>query len=226
MCGRFGLSRPEKLDLQRFGIGKLPPLAPRYNIAPGSEVLIVRVREDDRVADLARWGLIPSWAKDPDIGNRMANARSDTAFEKPAFRAAMKARRCLIPADVFYEWQAIPGQSKKQPHAVRMASEEPFAIGGLWEYWRARGADADGIVSCTILTTDANTMMSRVHERMPVIIPPERYTAWLDPSTPVPAVQELLRPYPSDEMEEWPISLMVNNPRAEGEQVLEPVEKN
>jgi putative SOS response-associated peptidase YedK len=224
MCGRFGLSRPEKLDPKRFGVSQLPLLEARYNIAPSAEVLVVRLRKDERVADMVKWGLIPWWAKDPSIGQRMANARADTAFEKPAFRDAMKARRCLIPADVFYEWQAIPGQKRKQPHAVQMASEEPFAIGGLWEYWRPKDGDGDGIVSCTILTTEPNTMLSRIHDRMPVIIPPERYKAWLDPTTPAPALHELLRPYPSDEMEEWEVSLLVNDAKVDDERVIERVE--
>ncbi len=223
MCGRFGLTRPERLDLQRFGITAIPPLQPRFNIPPTSEVLAVREVEGKRRADLLHWGLIPFWAKDPGIGARLANARADTAFEKPAFRAAMRARRCLIPADVFYEWHAVPGQKRKQPWAVRMRDGEPFALAGLWEFWRPKEG-GDGIVSCTILTTDANTLMTPIHDRMPVIIPPVRYRAWLDPHSAEPAVTELLQPYPSDEMEAWPISLRVNNPRADDAGVLDRVE--
>lgn len=223
MCGRFGLTRPERLDLQRFGISALPELAPRYNIAPGTEILVVREREGARRAELLRWGLIPSWAKDPSIGDRMANARADTAHEKPAFRAAMRVRRCLIPADVFYEWQAIPGQTRKQPHAARLRDGEPFAMAGLWEFWRPKDdASSPGIASCTILTTDANSQMRSVHDRMPVIIPPGRYDAWLDARTPDPAIRDLLQALPSDEMEVWPISLRVNNPRADDASVLTP----
>lgn len=225
MCGRFGLSRPERLDLERFGISELPELVPRFNIPPGSEILAVRQRDGERVADFVHWGLIPSWAKDPDIGNRLANARCDTAFEKPSFRAAMKARRCLIPADVFYEWQAIPGQSRKQPHAIRMRGGEPFAIGGLWEFWRPKGEGvAEGIVSCAILTTDANAIMSLIHDRMPVIVPPERYAEWLDARTPRPAIEEILRPIDGEGMETWPISPVVNSPRNDSESVLRPLE--
>jgi putative SOS response-associated peptidase YedK len=221
MCGRFGLSRPDRLDLQRFGISGLPPVEPRFNIPPGGDILVVRQRGDDRRAELMHWGLIPSWAKDPSIGNRMANARSDTALEKPAFRRAMALRRCLIPADLFYEWQPIPGQRRKRPFAVRLQHDEPFAFGGLWEYWRPEGGE--GIVSCTILTTEPNALLSPIHDRMPVIIPPDDYRAWLDQKTPLPKVRDLLRPYPSDEMKTWPITLRVNDPEADDEKLLEPV---
>lgn len=225
MCGRFGLTRPERLDLERFGITELPPLKPRFNIAPGSEILAVRQREGKRTAELLHWGLIPSWAKDPDIGNRLANARSDTAFEKPSFRAAMKARRCLIPADLFYEWKVVPGQTRKQPYAIRMDEGEPFAIGGLWEYWRPKdGGEDEAIVSCTILTTDANALMAKIHDRMPVIIPPERFAEWLDARTPPPAVEEMVRPRESEGMEAWPVSLGVNNPKNDSESVMRPIE--
>jgi putative SOS response-associated peptidase YedK len=223
MCGRFGLTRPERLDLERFGIRELPPLVPRFNVAPGSDILVVRERDGARVADFVRWGLVPSWARDPTIGNRMANARADSAFEKPAFRNAMKSRRALILADVFYEWQVVPGQSRKQPHAIRLRSGEPFAMAGLWEYWRPKGEESEAIVSTAILTTDANALMAPIHDRMPVLLAPERYDAWFDPRTPAPALQDLMRPCPSEWLEATPISLRVNNPRADDERVLEPV---
>lgn len=220
MCGRFGLTRPERLDLKRFGIASLPDLEPRYNIPPGSDVLVIRMKDDERVADLVHWGLIPSWAKDPTIGNRMANARADTAFEKPSFRNAIKSRRCLIPADVFYEWKVVPGQTRKQPHAIRMKDGSVFGLAGIWEYWRPKDG-GDGIVSCSVLTTDANALMAGIHDRMPVIIPPDRYRTWLDPKAALPAIQDLLLPYDDEPMEAWPIGLRVNNPKADDEQVLE-----
>lgn len=224
MCGRFGLARPERLDLRRFGVGELPAVPPRYNIAPGSEILVVREREGTRRAELLHWGLIPSWAKDPAIGDRMANARADTAHEKPAFRSAIRTRRCLIPADVFFEWQAVPGEKRKRPHAVQMRGGESFAMAGVWEFWRPRDDPGHpGIASCAILTTDANELMRQVHHRMPVIVPPDRYRAWLDPRTPDPAIRDLLRPYPSDAMEAWPIGLRVNNPRADDASILAPL---
>jgi putative SOS response-associated peptidase YedK len=223
MCGRFGLTRPERLDLQRFGIHELPPLAPRFNIAPGSAILVVREREGSPRAELLQWGLVPAWAKDPTIGQRMANARADTAFEKPAFRNAIRSRRCLIPADVFYEWQVVPGASKKRPHAIRAVDDEPFAIGGIWEYWKAKDGQGDPIVSTAILTTDANSLMAPIHDRMPVIIAPDAYGAWLDPRTPTPALVDLMHPSPSEWLHAYPISLRVNNPRVDEAGVLEPV---
>lgn len=222
MCGRFGLTRPERLDLERFGIHELPSLAPRFNIAPGSEILVVRARDGSRRAELLRWGLVPAWAKDPTIGDRMANARADTAFEKPAFRSAMRARRCLIPADVFYEWQVVPGATKKRPHAIRGADDEPFAIGGIWEYWKAKDGTGDPIVSTAILTTDANTLMAPIHDRMPVIIPTSAFASWLDPRTPAPALVDLMHPCPSQWLRAYPVTLRVNNPRADEPSVLEP----
>ena len=225
MCGRFGLTRPERLDLKRFGIDELPPLVPRFNIAPNSDILVVREREGRRLAGMIRWGLIPAWAKNAEIGNRMANARADTAFEKPAFRSAMKSRRMLILADVFYEWQVVPGQARKRPYAIRRPDGEPLAMGGLWEYWKPKGGEdaGDAVVSGAILTTGANTLMSGIHDRMPVIIAPEHYSAWLDPRTPAPALRDLMQPCPSEWLEAFPISLRVNNPKADDEHVLDPV---
>jgi putative SOS response-associated peptidase YedK len=221
MCGRFGLTRPERLDLHRFGVDAFPQLTPRFNISPGTDVLAVRERNGERRAEFLRWGLIPYWAADPGLGDRLANARADTAYERPAFRAPMRSRRCLIPADVFYEWQVVPGERRKQPYAVRLKGAEPFALAGLWDYWRpAEGGD--GIASCTILTTDANTLMTPIHDRMPVIIRPNRYRSWLDQRTPVPAVKDMLQSYDSSEMEVWPVSLRVNNPREDDPGVLDP----
>lgn len=229
MCGRFGLTRPERLDLQRLGVDALLPQAPRFNIAPGSQILAVRERDGGRIADLVRWGLIPSWARDPDIGSRLANARADTAFDKPAFRSAIRNRRCLIPADVFYEWQVVPGEKRKQPYAVRTRDGEPFAMAGLWEYWQPRDVGgeagdegAEGIVSATILTTDPNALMAGIHNRMPVIIAPGAYDAWIDSRTPAPALRDLMQPCPSEWLEAYPISLRVNNPEVDDARVLEP----
>jgi putative SOS response-associated peptidase YedK len=221
VCGRFGLTRPERLDFARLGVGALPPLAPRYNIAPGSDVLVVRQRKGERRADLVRWGLVPHWATDPSIGNRLINARAESAREKPAFRAAMLARRCLIPADVFYEWQAVAGRRRKRPFAVRLKADEPFALGGLWEYWRP-DPSSQGLASCTILTTEPNELLRPIHDRMPVLVPPEQYDAWLDPGTAESAIDALLRPFPAEEMRAWPITLRVNDPDADDETVLVP----
>jgi putative SOS response-associated peptidase YedK len=137
---------------------------PRFNIPPGGDILVVRERKGVTQADLLRWGLVPSWAKDPAIGHRMANVRSDTALDKPSFRAAMQKRRCLIPADVFFEWQDVPGQKRRRPYAVALNDGEPFALGGLWEAWRP-AEDGAWIVTCAILTTEPNELLAPIHDR-------------------------------------------------------------
>ena len=218
MCGRFGLTRPDKLDLQRFGIAEAPPLPPRYNIPPGSDVLAVRQGKKGRWADLIHWGLVPSWAKDTAIGHRMINARSDTALEKPAFRIPMQKRRCLIPADVFFEWKDIPGRKRRQPWAVALAEGEIFALGGLWDYWRPH--DGEGLVSCTILTTEPNELLASIHDRMPVIVAPGDYDAWLDPATSQVRVQRLLAPFDARSMRTWEVSTLVNDPKADDSRIL------
>lgn len=221
MCGRFGLTRPDKLDLQRFGIGQAPETPPRFNIAPGSDVLAVRQGKKGRRADLIRWGLIPSWAKDPSIGNRMVNARSDSALQRPAFRIPMQKRRCLIPADVFFEWEGASGQRRRQPWAIAMARAEPFALGGLWDFWRP--PEGDGVVSCTILTTEPNALIAPIHDRMPVIVHPEDYDAWLDPASPREAVERLLVPYDAAAMRAWRVSVLVNKTDVDDGRILEPI---
>jgi putative SOS response-associated peptidase YedK len=222
VCGRFGLTRPDKLDLQRFGVGGVPELKPRFNVPPGTDILVVRDRRGTRVADTVHWGLVPSWARDRSIGYRMVNARADTALTKPSFRNAMERRRCLIPADVFYEWQAVQGDRRKQPWAVALPDGELFALAGLWEYWKpAEGGE--GLVTCTILTTDPNTLLEPIHDRMPVIIHPDRYRSWLDPRTPRPAVEDMVRPWPSDELRAWKISHRVNDANADDVEVLQPI---
>jgi putative SOS response-associated peptidase YedK len=223
MCGRFGLTRPEALSLERFGISELPPLVPRYNIPPSSDILVVRERKAVTGAEMIRWGLVPSWAKDPSIGNRMANVRSDTALEKTSFRAAMQKRRCLIPADVFFEWQDVPGQKRRKPYAVAFRDGEIFALGGLWEAWRAKES-GEWLITCAILTTEPNELLEPIHDRMPVIIPPDQYRAWLDGSTTMDDVRRLVAPYSSDEMRTWEVSLRVNDPRTDDATVIAPVD--
>jgi len=176
-----------------------------------------------RVAEPTHWGLIPSFATDKSIGNRMANARSDSAFEKPAFRRAIMARRCLIPVDAFYEWQVIPGARAKQPWAVRLQGGMPFTLGGIWEYWRPSESEP-GVVSFAVLTTDPNNTLASIHDRMPVIVPPNGWRAWLSADTPAPKVKDLMRSYPSEEIEAWRVSQMVNSADNDSAAVLEPVE--
>jgi putative SOS response-associated peptidase YedK len=222
MCGRFGLTRPEALKLERFGISELPPLVPRYNIPPSSDILVVRERKGVTEAEMIRWGLVPSWAKDPAIGHRMANVRSDTALEKSSFRAAMQKRRCLIPADVFFEWQDVPGQKRRRPYAVALTDGEIFALGGLWEAWRSKEG-GEWVITCAILTTEPNELLAPIHDRMPVIIRPEDYNAWTDPSTQVGDVGSMVAPFATGQMRAWEISLLVNDPKTDDVKILAPV---
>ncbi len=222
MCGRFGLTRPDKLDLQRFGLAEAPSQAPRFNVPPGGDVLAVRQGRTGRRADLLHWGLVPSWAKDRTIGNRMINARADTALEKPAFRIPLQKRRCLIPADVFFEWQEVTGQKRKQPWAVALLGGEIFAFGGLWDYWRP-DEGAEGLVSCTILTTEPNALLEPIHDRMPVIVAPDDYDAWLAPTTAMEDVRRLLKPFDADRMRAWEVGLLVNDPKVDDARVIAPM---
>lgn len=184
---------------------------PRYNIAPSQEILAVP-NAPGRKAALFRWGLIPAWAKDTRIGYKMINARGETVAEKPSFRNAYKKRRCLIPADAFYEWKKEA--DGKTPYLIRMTSKEPFFFAGLWEQWRP---DTDNIRSCTIITTDANDTLKPIHHRMPVILKPEDYETWLDPGLDDPEpLENLLVPFPGEKMTALPISRRINNPRNEG----------
>jgi putative SOS response-associated peptidase YedK len=210
------------LKLERFGISELPPLVPRYNIPPSSDILVVRQRKGVTEAEMIRWGLVPSWAKDPKIGNRMANVRSDTALEKSSFRAAMQKRRCLIPADVFYEWQDIPGQKRRKPYAVAIRDGGIFALGGVWEAWRAKDS-GEWLITCAILTTEPNELLQPIHDRMPVIIRPEDYASWLDPSSTTADVSRLVAPLSAENMRTWEIGLLLNDPKTDDARILTPV---
>ena len=220
MCGRYTLRTPVETLAEEFGISDpLPDIPTRYNIAPTQEVAAVLEEDEERKLEMLRWGLIPSWADDPAVGNRMINARSETAAEKPSFRTAFRKRRCLILADGFYEWQKTNGG--KQPYYIRMKNGSPFAFAGLWESWDKYGGE---IRSCTILTTDANEMVREVHHRMPVILPPETYDLWLDPDMwETEPLLDLLRPYPDDGMEAYPVSRFVNSPSNDDERCVESV---
>jgi putative SOS response-associated peptidase YedK len=218
MCGRFTL-RSKAADVAKaFGLLEVPDVPPRFNIAPTQGVPIVRVGDDgNRGLSFAHWGLIPSWAEDPAIGNRMINARADTVATKPSFRTAYKKRRCLLVADGFYEWQKTG--AKKQPYYIRLKDDGPFAFAGLWERWKR---DDKAIESCTIITTDANELMQPIHDRMPVILQPDAYELWLDPAVQEPErLQPLLRPFAAGEMAAYPVSTVVNSPRNERAECVE-----
>jgi putative SOS response-associated peptidase YedK len=222
MCGRFTLTASAQQLQDVFGLEDIPEdLRPRYNIAPTQDAPVVRilVQEEGRRLHLLRWGLVPSWAKDEAIGNRMINARAETVHHKPAYRAAYKRRRCLVLCSGFYEWQRR-GKAK-QPHLIRMRDGRPFAMAGLWERWT--GPTGEVLESCTIITTEANELVSAIHQRMPVILHPEDFDSWLDPTRDRPqALADLLRPYPAEEMESFPVSKKVNNPRIDDPTCIEP----
>lgn len=221
MCGRFTLFEAAPALMKEFGVGASPALAPRYNIAPTQPVATVRISPvaGGRELVMLRWGLVPSWAKDPAIGNRLVNARAETAASKPAFRGAMRERRCLIPASGFYEWRRRNG--RKQPYVVRMRDGKVFALAGLWERWK----DADGGVleTCTVLTTGANETVAPIHDRMPAILPRGDFDLWLDPAVRDPKeVARLLGPFPADEMTAFPVRTLVNSPTFDGPDCIEP----
>lgn len=213
MCGRFARSSEAETIAAAFGveIGNLPP---SYNIAPSQSVAAIVQLPDTSKPQLQmlRWGLIPAWAKDPKIGYKLINARAETVAEKPSFRAAFRQRRCLIPADGFYEWQQVEGSRQKQPYFISLQDERPLAFAGLYERWES--PDGDTIDSCTILTTAANEAIAPIHERMPVILAPQEYSRWLDPGCgEIDSLQAMLDPYPAAQMKIYPVSSLVNSPK-------------
>ena len=210
MCGRYTLTTPLEGLREVFLFEGAPNLAPRYNIAPTQEVPAVRLGPEDGKRHLVplRWGLIPSWAKEASIGSRMINARAESVSEKPAFRAAFRQRRCLIPADGFYEWQARPS-GPKQPYHIARPEGGPFAFAGLWERWADR-AGGEAVESFTIVTTEANRGLEAIHHRMPVVLAPADHAAWLDPEAAGDALQALLRPAPEETFVATPVSTRVN----------------
>jgi len=194
-----------------FGLVETLDVGLRYNVAPTQQVVAVRRHPDaeNRKLVLLRWGLIPHWADDPSIGNRMINARAETVAGKPAFRQAFKKRRCLVVADGFYEWKKTDG--KKQPYYIRLKDDRPFGFAGLWERWSREGEE---IQSCTIITPEPNELMKTIHNRMPVIVQPNDHDRWLDPEfEDRKSLQQILRRYPADLLEAYPVNTLVNNPR-------------
>jgi putative SOS response-associated peptidase YedK len=220
VCGRFTLTSTPETLAQRFGLDAVPEMAPRFNIAPSQDVATIRVRDGERVLEMRRWGLVPHWARDPKIGNRMINARSETVAEKPAFRGAFRARRCLVPADGFYEWAG--GKGPRQPYHIGLSDGGPFAIAGLWEHWSDQAAAT--IDSCTLLTTSANERIASLHHRMPVILDPDDWDLWLDPSVrDGDALQALLRPLAADRVDLHPVSRHVNDPKHDDPECVAPL---
>ena len=222
MCGRYQVSTPVEDIARRFDATlteEAARLGPRYNVAPTLPVPVVRVRHEARELAALTWGLVPNWSNDLS-GIKAINARADTIFEKAMFRTAIRRRRCLIPADGFYEWQQRP--DGKQPWHIGMLDGSLFAFGGIWEYWAREGAEP--VVSCAIVVTEANELMARIHDRMPVIVAPDDYSRWLDPELRDPAeIGRMLAPYPADEMKAYPISTRVNDVRNDGPELVQPV---
>jgi len=223
MCGRYTLtSSGEELALL-FDISDLPMVLPRYNLAPTQEAAVVRepAPGEPRRLDLLKWGLIPYWAKEASIGNRMINARSESVAEKPAYRWSFRKKRCLIPADGFYEWKK---EGKlKQPYLIHRKDGKPFAFAGLWSSWKSPDQERP-IETFTILTTDANDLLRPLHDRMPVILDPENFDLWLDPKIEDAAkLQPLMAPHAVDGFEAFPVSRAVNSPAHDAEDCIAPL---
>jgi len=226
MCGRFARRSTQQVLADWFGVelGEMPWFAPSYNAAPRSVQPIVRLSSDSggdsgkREIALLRWGLVPFWAKDPAIGYSTINARAEEAAAKPAYREAVKRRRCLVPADAFYEWQR-QNAGTKQPYAIALKSGEPYAMAGLWERWQPREGAA--LETFTILTTVPNELMAPIHDRMPAILAVHDYQRWLSPGDPARPPMDLLRPFPAEEMLAWPVRARVGNVRNNDPRLLD-----
>jgi putative SOS response-associated peptidase YedK len=224
MCGRYTLRVSPAELAEIFAVLNEIEWSPRYNIAPTQTVVAVRPAEQGGGRELAlvNWGLIPSWAKEQKIASSLINARAETVATKPAFRSAMKRKRCLIPVDGFYEWQAIPGQKTKQPYLIGVHDVPVFAFAGLWEHWTS--PDGQRVDTCTIITTEANELMRQVHTRMPVILDPADYSRWLDRDRQsAEDVIDLLKPFPATKMQMTPVSTLVNSPRNDRMECVKPL---
>jgi putative SOS response-associated peptidase YedK len=217
MCGRFTLRTPLSVLISEFDVAASADqqqllFEPRYNIPPTEEVVAIRLADCNRWLSMMRWGLLPPWTKDPKRAPLLCNARAETVADKPAFRSAFKSRRCLVPASGFFEWKR---EGKlKQPYYFRRPDERPIAFAGLWEQW-------NGIESVAIITTEANELMSRIHDRMPVILSRNDYSQWLNPAS--TELTKLLSPCPADELVCYPVNPVVNNARNEGPECIDPV---
>lgn len=220
MCGRFVLIASPETIQQSFDLTTVPAeLPPRYNIAPTQAVAVI-TNETPRGLTFLKWGLIPSWSKDPSAAARMINARSETASEKPSFRTAFRRRRCIIPADGFYEWQQRG--TDKIPMFIHLRDRNLMGMAGIWEIWQS--PDGSEVRTCSILTTGANDFMRNFHERMPVILSPEDYNLWLSPKEePVPVLQNLMQPYLTEAFTAYEVSKAVNKPVNDSAALIEPI---
>lgn len=219
MCGRYAFFSPAEAVKRVFALDDVPALEPRYNISPTQDIAAVRMGEEGaRALSMLHWGLVPKWAKERAIGNRMINARSETLAEKPSFREAFKKRRCLVLADGWYEWQVAAGG--KQPWFIRRKDARPFAFAGLWERWKDP-ANNSTLESCTIVTTDAAESIKKIHERMPVVLEEADWDRWTDTAfSDTEVLSELLKPCDPKTLEAWPVSREVNAPRNQGPELI------
>ena len=216
MCGRYALTSPPAVIAERFHLLWTPEVEPHYNIAPSQTIPVVRETAQGRELAFLRWGLIPWWAKDIRIGMKLVNARAESLADKPAFRDAYRHRRCLVPADAFYEWKPVAG--RKQPYCIRLRDAGPFGMAGVWERWK----DPSGqlVESCTIVTVDANPLVAGLHDRMPLIVAPEAYDAWLRAES-----AELPPAVPAQVMRSYPVSPPVSNAKNDVPACLDPVDE-
>ena len=221
MCGRYGIQSGERELLSRFDLGQIAEQLPMcFNVAPGMTMPVV-VRESPNRLALKRWGHIPAWDKEEKVGYRTINARAETVAERPSFRKAFRSQRCLIPASGFYEWQQTP--RGKQPYWISVKGDALFAFAGLWDAWHDPRSGAE-LHTYTILTCAPNALIAPIHNRMPVILERDAEAVWLNPDeTEAERLQELLRPFPARQMEAWPVSAAVNNPRNDAAQLIAPL---
>lgn len=224
MCGRFAFYSPREAVLAVFGVDLPFEIVPHYNVAPTQSVAAIRAGDDGKPEGVQlRWGLVPFWARDQAIGNRLINARAETLAEKPAFRNAWRKRRCVVLANGFYEWRAPAGtrgaqlRSGKTPYYIARPDERPIALAGLWERWDKGEAPLE---TCTIITTDANRLLRVIHDRMPVILPPESLRLWLDPATPAATLGALLGPAPEELLATREVGRAVNRPEHDGPELI------
>ena len=210
MCGRFVANIPADVLKGIFALIETPQLAPRYNVAPTQQVAVVRNLGEISRLDLLKWGLVPSWSKDPSFGSHLINARSETVDEKPTFRHAIKYRRCIVPTSGFYEWDHRGG--KKQPYYIQLADYSPMCLAGVWESWKA--PDGSELETFAILTTSANKLVESIHDRMPVILSPDTFNLWLNHNMHDPQqLQPLYQPFPAEKMHAFKVADLVNNSR-------------
>jgi putative SOS response-associated peptidase YedK len=231
MCGRYVSVSSPTILAERFKVEqvRVTESEQNFNVTPRADVPVVAESHGERVLDLVRWGLVPSWAKDTKIGDRLINARSDKVATSNAYKRAFARRRCIIPADGFYEWQVVEGKRPKQPWFIRRRDGEPLAFAGLWEIWHDPNdpdqEHAPRIRSCVIITTDANEKLAPIHDRMPVVLPEEAWDEWLDADNQdTDRLQQLLVPAPPAEFETWKVPLLVNKPANNGPELIERAE--